>query len=460
MVEHSFISRLLSPSGPFWVFVQHGAGRIAVALKFLVLARVLGPEGFGLIGVGLLAIAVAETLSELGLMQALVQSRDTLTREQLSSIWGWQLLRSVMLGVGMVLVSWPAAQIFSMPEAFPIFVMVGIVLLLRGSVSISLTLALRDLQMRQVGLFNTSFVLIDAVLGILIAWFTHDVLAVFVAMAITEAMRLLASYKVFAPAPRPSLSRDASVFTAFGKWIWMSSILNFLLNQTDKFMVAKIVGISGLGTYQMAQRFAQLGVADIGIMLSQYLFPKLSKQMRSDHHRAVSLTLDLLALMAAGGMAAVLTLHALAELLFVLVLGESWRAAASVFEILIGGMYGGVLIAVLAPFVKADGKAWIVTCAALVQLLALIALLYLLKTKDISGIALASSAAVWIATLLIFTGASLFVESFWIGLRALWRIWVLLIVSLLFTLWVPDLWWIASGVSAGLFVQRFIRLSR
>lgn len=460
MPMHSLASRLFSPSGPFWVFVQHGAGRIAVALKFLVLARVLGPEGVGLIGVGLLAMAVAEALSELGLMQALVQRREALTQAQLSAVWGWQLLRAVFLGTGLALLAWPAAQLFSIPEAFPIFTLVGVLLLLRGSVNLSLTLALRDMQMRRVGLFNACFVVIDAVLGILIAWLTQSVLAVFVAMAVTEGVRWFASYRVFAPPPRPSLSREASEFAAFGKWIWMNNILNFLLNQTDKFMVAKIVGVNGLGTYQMAQRFAQLGVADIGIMLSQYLFPKLSQQMRSDHQRAVELTLTLLVLMAAGGMAAVLTLNALAEPLFVVLLGESWRAAAPVFGILVGGMYGGLLTAVLVPFVKAEGKAWIVTGAALVQLLTLLALLYLLRAKGMTGVALASSAAVWVAVLLILTGVLLYVETALQILRGQWALWLLLASCPLLTLWAPALWWLGAGVALGLFAVRFSRLLR
>ncbi|OWK40074.1 Lipopolysaccharide biosynthesis protein WzxC [Pseudomonas oleovorans subsp. oleovorans] len=460
MPMHSLVSRLFSPSGPFWVFVQHGAGRIAVALKFLVLARVLGPEGVGLIGVGLLAMAVAEALSELGLMQALVQRREALTQAQLSAVWGWQLLRAVLLGIGLALLAWPAAQLFSIPEAFPIFALVGVLLLLRGSVNLSLTLALRDMQMRRIGLFNASFVLIDAVLGILVAWLTQSVLAVFVAMAVAEGMRWLASYRVFAPPPRPSLSREVSEFASFGKWIWMNSILNFLLNQTDKFMVAKTIGVSGLGTYQMAQRFAQLGVADIGIMLSQYLFPKLSQQMRSDHQRAVELTLALLALMAAGGMAAVLTLNALAEPLFVVLLGESWRAAAPAFGVLVGGMYGGLLTAVLVPFVKAEGKAWIVTGAALLQLVALLALLYLLRGKGITGVALASSVAIWVAMLLILAGTLLYVETVWQILREQWALWLLLAGCLLLTLWVPALWWLCSGVALGLFAARFSKLLR
>lgn len=458
MPMHSLVSRLFSSSGPFWVFMQHGAGRIAVALKFLVLARVLGPEGVGLIGVGLLAMAVAEALSELGLLQALVQRPEALTQAQLSAVWGWQLLRAVLLGTGLALLAWPAAQLFSIPEAFPIFALVGALLLLRGSVNLSLTLALRDMQMRRVGLFNASFVLIDAVLGILVAWLTQSVLAVFVAMAVTEGVRWVASYRVFAPPPRPSLSREASEFAAFGKWIWMNNILNFLLNQADKFMVAKIVGVSGLGTYQMAQRFAQLGVADIGIILSQYLFPKLSQQMRSDHAGAVRGTFILLLLMAAVGLTAVLLLVHFAEPLFVILLGEVWRQAAAIFSILVVGMFGGLLTAVLVPLVKAESKAWIVTAAALVQLLGLVTLLFALREQGVAGAAISASVAIWLATMLIFSTVLLRIEGAALSVAQHSERWLSLLVAAGIGIFLPGMWWLAVAISASIAVLQGKRL--
>lgn len=418
MSMRSLVSRLLSPSGPFWVFVQHGAGRIAVALKFLVLARVLGPEGVGLIGVGLLAMAVAEALSELGLLQAVVQRREALTQAQLSAVWGWQLLRAVLLGTGLALLAWPAAQLFFIPEAFPIFALAGLLLLLRGSVNLSLTLALRDMQMRSVGLFNASFVMIDAVLGILIAWLTQSVLAVFVAMAVTEGVRCLASYSVFAPPPSPSLSREASEFTAFGKWIWINNVLNLLLNQLDKLVVTKFVGVSGMGTYQIAQRFAQLGIADMGIMISQYMFPRFSRQMRSDPKSAVTAMTELLLLIFAFGLLTLMILSRFAEPIFVWLLGEAWRNTADSFSILLHGMLGGLLTSVLVPYVKAEGKAWIITTNSLLQLVVLLGLLMSLARNGIEAIALCTSLAIWTATLGILTSSALLIKG--VG-PALWR---------------------------------------
>ncbi|MAY44118.1 MAG: hypothetical protein CML65_02565 [Rhodobacteraceae bacterium] len=415
---HSLALRLYSSSGPFWIFVQHGAGRIAVAVKFLVLARILGPEGVGLIGIGLLAIAVAEALSELGLLQSIVQRRSSLSQDQLRAVWGFQLLRATLLGIFFALLSWPASQLFSIPEAFPIFALVAAILFLRGSINLSITLALRDMQMRRVGLFNTYFVLIDAILGVMVAWLTQSVLAVFVAMALTEVMRWLASYYMFSAPPRPTLSNEASEFAAFGKWIWMTNILNLLLNQSDKFVVAQIAGVNGIGAYQIAQRFAQLGIADVGTMISQYMFPFFSRQMRSDPKIAIKGMTDLLLLIFAFGLLSLMMLTRFAEPLFAQLLGEAWRNTGDVFTVLLYGMLGGLLTSVLVPYIKATGKAWIVTASALLQLASLITLFIFLASNGIEAIALSVSIAIWTAMLGMLAGSIFFIEG--VG-YALWR---------------------------------------
>ncbi|CJK51115.1 Lipopolysaccharide biosynthesis protein wzxC [Streptococcus pneumoniae] len=439
--------RFFSASGPFWVFVQHGAGRIAVALKFLVLARVLGNDGVGIIGVGLLAIVVAEALSELGLMQALVQRRGEVTQAQLSAVWGWQLLRAGLLGFVMVLFSWPVAQFFSMPEAFPVFMTVGLLLFLRGSVNLSITLALRDMQMKRVGLFNAGFVILDALLGILVAWLTRSVLAVFLTMLIAESARCIASYLVFPRPPRPTLSREASEFAAFGKWIWINNVLVLLLNQSDKFIIAKFFGVGDMGIYQISQRFAQLGVADVGGMLSQYLFPKLSEQMRVDQRAAVRLTFSLLLLLAAVGMVAVLAMCSIAESMFVFLLGEDWRVAGLVFEVLAFGMYGALLNSVLVPFIKAEGKVWIITCAMLLQLVAFAILLYFKWDDGIVGVAYASSMSVWLATLLILIGSICGVKYAAEFFSLQWRMWILLVFCSFVLMLPKERWWLGGGVA-------------
>src|ERR1700722_2735843 len=58
-----------------WVLLQQIVVRGFVAVKFLAIGRILGPAAIGSVSVALLAVAIAEALSDTGLAQAVVQGR-------------------------------------------------------------------------------------------------------------------------------------------------------------------------------------------------------------------------------------------------------------------------------------------------------------------------------------------------------------------------------------------------
>src|SRR5260370_37641618 len=70
-----------------WVLLQQIVVRGFVAVKFLAIGRILGPAAIGSVSVALLAVAIAEALSDTGLAQAVVQGRETPNRSQLGPVW-------------------------------------------------------------------------------------------------------------------------------------------------------------------------------------------------------------------------------------------------------------------------------------------------------------------------------------------------------------------------------------
>ena len=77
----------LAPSAATWVLAQQVAVRGLVAVKFLAIGRLLGPAAIGSVSVALLAVAIAESLSDTGLAQAVVQGRDAPTRDELGAVF-------------------------------------------------------------------------------------------------------------------------------------------------------------------------------------------------------------------------------------------------------------------------------------------------------------------------------------------------------------------------------------
>ena len=89
-------------SAATWVLLQQFAVRGLVAVKFLAIGRMLGPEAIGSVSVALLAVAIAEALSDTGLAQAVIQGEHAPTRSQLSAVWTTLTARGVLISLLLV----------------------------------------------------------------------------------------------------------------------------------------------------------------------------------------------------------------------------------------------------------------------------------------------------------------------------------------------------------------------
>src|ERR1700749_3454214 len=86
-------------SAATWVLFQQVVVRGFVAVKFLAIGRILGPAAIGSVSVALLAVAVAEALSDTGLAPAGVQGRETPNRPQLGAVWTTLASRGALIAL-------------------------------------------------------------------------------------------------------------------------------------------------------------------------------------------------------------------------------------------------------------------------------------------------------------------------------------------------------------------------
>jgi len=62
--------------GGLWVFTLRIINRGLGFVRTIILARLLAPEDFGLLGISMLAIATLETFSQTGFQAALIQKKE------------------------------------------------------------------------------------------------------------------------------------------------------------------------------------------------------------------------------------------------------------------------------------------------------------------------------------------------------------------------------------------------
>lgn len=132
----------------FWSLGSNWALRGLGLVKTVVIARLLAPADFGLIGLALFSINAVNVFSDAGFESALIQRRE-LDRRTLDTAWTVSLLRGLTLFLlFMVSAEWVAAY-FESPDLAPVLRVMSVSLLLSGCNNIGMLFFQRDLEFKK-----------------------------------------------------------------------------------------------------------------------------------------------------------------------------------------------------------------------------------------------------------------------------------------------------------------------
>lgn len=396
------------PGAATWVLLQQVVVRGLVAVKFLLIGRILGPSAIGLASVALLAVTIAEALSDTGLAQAVIQGPAPPTRDQFGAVWTTLATRGLLIALLLVACAPLMNAQFHLGGALGLVQLAALLPLLRGLASPAYFIAQRERRFQHVAGIEISSACVDCGVGVGLALAGAGPYALLLGMMTGEAFKGMLTWTTLSPRPPVRLSwAGIGHYIGFSRWIWASSVIILVSNQFDKVVVGKLLGPTQLGAWQMSSKLAQMLLADAAIAMSQYLFPTFAAHHRGGPQTAARLFRIYLGVAALGLAAVVVVLRFAAEPLFLFVLGAAWLPAVPLFRIFVINMAVAALNTVLASYLRAVGDARAVTVASLIQVVVLLAAVPLAMHRwGVMGIA-------WAMTLGLVSGAAWMLYRVW-----------------------------------------------
>lgn len=384
------LSQRVVKSG-LWAFALRAVNRAFSFVRLIILARVLAPEDFGLMGIALLTMATLDTFSQTGFQAALIQKKDDI-KSYLDAAWTVLILRGSILFAILYIIAPFAAHFFNAKEAEVIIRVIGLSFLIQAFTNIGVIYFEKELEFNKLFIYSFVGTLSDFVVAVSAALILKNVWAlVFGSLAGSTAM-CITSYFIHPYRPKFDfhLGKAKELF-GFGKWILGSSILIFLITQGDDIFVGKLLGTTALGLYQLAYRISNMPATEITHVISQVTFPAYSKlqdnlpKLREAYLRTLQFT-------------AFLSIP-IAGLIFILApdftrifLGEKWMPMVPAMQVL--AIFGVVrsIGATFGPIYQAINRPDILTKLSFLKLTLLIILIYPLTIKfGILGAALATT---------------------------------------------------------------------
>jgi lipopolysaccharide exporter len=311
-----------------WSAVSFGASKLLVFLVTLAMARLLVPEDFGVVSVGLAIVAFLEVALDLGVGSALVYEQEQGITQRVQTAFTVNLA----IAAGCTLVAVAAAPIVAdgfHVEDVNLLRVLFLYFLLRGLVQVPDAILRRDLAFRRRALVEISRAVVRGGVSIPLAVTGAGPWALVLGILAGEVAGIVLTWIAVRFLPVFLLDwRVARNLLGFGSAVLALKVLGAVLENADYYIVGSQMGTWALGIYTLGYRVPEIVLANVFWIFSSVAYSIYARARSSDLttlRAAVLRALQLITLFAfpAGVGMATVSLN-----VTVVLLGWEWEKAA------------------------------------------------------------------------------------------------------------------------------------
>jgi len=364
--------------GAAWTVFTNWGDRLLGVVSLSVLARLLVPQDFGLVGMAFTAIAAVDALSAFGFDWALVR-HPHMRIAHLNTAWTLRLLTAIIVFAALLLISHPVALYFREPRLQVVLIVLAGGKLISGFENIGMVYFRRNFQFEKEFLLQFSTRLANLVVSIPLAFVLRSYWALVGGILATRITGVIVTYILHPYRPTFSLSERKDLF-GFSMWLQANSALQMLKDRSTDVILGRTAGANGIAIFAMAHEIANLATTELAAPINRAVFSGYSKFSSNlanlrETYMSVAGIIWLIALPVAAGIACT------APQIVILFLGSKWTEAIPILQILAIGGLASVMTANTQFVFMTIGKPAINTLNSLVTALLLVPSAIILSMK-------------------------------------------------------------------------------
>lgn len=324
---------------------------------FFILARLLDPRDYGIIGAVLIVHGFLDQLTNPSFGQALTREQKPIER-YLDPMWTFEILRYALIAVILFFSAGAIGRFFHFDQTETTLLQYsGLMLLIPALGNIRQLYFFKELQFEKIFIRDIATQLVFALAAIGYASFIQP--SVWALLAGYLASYLVAVGLTYALYPsRPALSfrfRQLRELVSYSKWVYGQNLLEVALSQFDKLLVGRLLNPASLGLYAKGKDLASITTAIMTSLIAKVGFSAFSKiQDQMDKVRAGFLkSIDVLLI---SGLPVTLLLLLEGGLIVTVLLGEKWLGLVVPLKIFAFGNLFLAFVRVTNPVLAALGR--------------------------------------------------------------------------------------------------------
>ena len=248
----------------------------------IIMARLLLPKDYGVLGMVAIFIAISKIFIDSGMTQALIREKEV-DQADYSTVFYYNLLIAIVMYVLLFLSAKTISIFFREPLLVDIVRVVGLGLIISSLGLIQRTMLIRKLDFKTQTKIDFISCIMSGCIGIIFAYIGYGVWSLVIGSLsnqVISSFLLMASNKWL-----PSVTFNINSFKRFFGFGWkllLNGLLVTMYRNVYNVIIGRMYSATQLGYYTKSVQLSELAVSSIGTPLLQVSYPVLSKMKDND----------------------------------------------------------------------------------------------------------------------------------------------------------------------------------
>lgn len=327
-------------SGLSWSFAETSSNQGLTFFIGIILARLLEPSEFGLIGMITIFIAVSTSLINSGFSQALIRKKNC-TDTDYSTVFYFNLAVSFLLFIILFFLAQPISRFFEEPLLEKLVKVISLVIIIDAFAIIQRTILTKRIDFKLQTKVSVISNVSSGLIGIYLAYRGYGVWSLVAKQLSQQGFNslLLWFWNRWLPTQKFSYNSFKELFS-FGSKLLISGLIDTIYRNVYLLIIGKFFSAADLGYFTRAQQFSELPSQNINCVIQRVTYPVLSSiqddipRLKTSYQKLIRSTMFITFIV-------ILGLAAVADPLVITLIGEKWRASVIYLQMLslVGMMY-------------------------------------------------------------------------------------------------------------------------
>ena len=320
-------------SGLFWRFMERSGTQGIQFFVSIILARLLLPKDFGLIGLITVFIAIANVFIQSGFGAALIQKKEV-DEQDYSSVFYFSLVISLVLYLILFLLAPLIAGFYAEPLFIRVLRVLAVSLFLGAINTVQNAVISREMKFKKSFFVSIGGILASGSVGITLAYRGYGVWSlVYSSLAGQLAATVILGCTVrWRPKLTFSFKKLGEMFD-FGSKLLFSALLDTAFNNLYTLVIGKLYNQTTLGYYNRAQSMPAFIANNLDGTITSVMFPALAS-CQNDQRRLKEMMRRMMVTSAFLIMPMMFGLAVVARPMVVILLTEKWLPSVPFLQLL------------------------------------------------------------------------------------------------------------------------------